>query len=80
MGRTACTEPQCLYKGALYLFICTCKLYTKTRNWTGNTRGRHELRVSNDMMLKGYKHIQNTVVHSRNAKDLSFWILNRVKW
>jgi hypothetical protein len=22
MGRTACTEPQCLYKGALYLFIC----------------------------------------------------------
>ena len=20
MGRTACTEPQCLYKGALYLF------------------------------------------------------------
>ena len=21
MGRTACTEPQCLYKGALYLFI-----------------------------------------------------------
>jgi hypothetical protein len=22
MGRTACTEPQCLYKGALYLFYC----------------------------------------------------------
>jgi len=21
MGRTACTEPQCLYKGALYLLI-----------------------------------------------------------
>ena len=21
MGRTACTEPQCLYKGDLYLFI-----------------------------------------------------------
>ena len=20
MGRTACTEPQCVYKGALYLF------------------------------------------------------------
>ena len=20
MGRTACTEPQCLYKGALYLY------------------------------------------------------------
>ena len=23
MGRTACTEPQCLYKGALYLFFLT---------------------------------------------------------
>jgi len=21
MGRTACTEPECLYKGALYLYI-----------------------------------------------------------
>jgi len=21
VGRTACTEPQCLYKGALYLFL-----------------------------------------------------------
>ena len=23
MGRTACTEPQCLYKGALYLYQTT---------------------------------------------------------
>jgi len=23
MGRTACTEPQCLYKGTLYLFTYT---------------------------------------------------------
>ena len=23
MGRTACTEPQCLYKGALYLYLFT---------------------------------------------------------
>ena len=23
MGRTACTEPQCLYKGALYLYIAS---------------------------------------------------------
>ena len=27
MGRTACTEPQCLYKGALYLTYCkSCSL------------------------------------------------------
>ena len=24
MGRTACTEPQCLYKGVLYLYITYC--------------------------------------------------------
>jgi len=23
MGRTACTEPQCLYKGTLYLYLLT---------------------------------------------------------
>jgi hypothetical protein len=22
MGRTACTEPQCLYKSAVYLYLC----------------------------------------------------------
>ena len=29
MGRTACTEPQCLYKGALYIYLylyCTLRL------------------------------------------------------
>ena len=26
MGRTTCTEPQCLYKGALYLYL-TVELY-----------------------------------------------------
>jgi len=26
MGRTACTEPQCLYKGALYLYLTYIRL------------------------------------------------------
>ena len=26
MGRTACTEPQCLYKGALYLYLYSCEV------------------------------------------------------
>jgi hypothetical protein len=26
MGRTACTEPQCLYKGALYLYLSSVGL------------------------------------------------------
>jgi len=28
MGRTACTEPECLYKGALYLYVLS--VYTIT--------------------------------------------------
>ena len=37
MGRTACTEPQCLYKAALYLYltlpygISTATVVTRTR-------------------------------------------------
>jgi len=29
MGRTACTEPQCLYKGALYLFFCVYLIHSQ---------------------------------------------------
>jgi hypothetical protein len=37
MGRTACTEPQCLYKGALYLtFYITCLI----RDFEGTYFGR----------------------------------------
>jgi len=31
MGRTACTEPQYLYKGALYIFF----YLSVSDNWTG---------------------------------------------
>ena len=39
MGRTACTEPQCLYKGALYLY------YTRPEPlwWDGVGCDRHAL-------------------------------------
>jgi len=33
MGRTACTEPQCLYKGALYLFFTYWISYTSSIIW-----------------------------------------------
>jgi hypothetical protein len=36
MGRTACTEPQCLYKGALYLYITLC---LQTSYYTCSTNG-----------------------------------------
>ena len=33
MGRTACTEPQCLYKGALYLYWNTVRYFRLSRRW-----------------------------------------------
>ena len=32
MGRTACTEPQCLYKGDLYIYLYFIALEKKSRN------------------------------------------------
>ena len=39
MDRTACTEPQCLYKGALYLFMYGWKTWFLTLTWK-NTKGQ----------------------------------------
>ena len=38
MGRTACTEPQCLYKGALYPFVTwfISHLEMESSRWMGN--------------------------------------------
>jgi len=35
MGRTACTEPQCLYKGALYLYLLTPEVRVHLEKLTG---------------------------------------------
>jgi len=32
MGRTTCTEPQCLYKGALYLYLYLHTALTRKTN------------------------------------------------
>ena len=34
MRRMACTEPQCLYKSALYLYLCTVEKKTSRKNLT----------------------------------------------
>jgi len=48
MGRTACTEPQCLYKGALYLYLICI-----TSHWKNLTSERaEETGPKIDIMLK----------------------------
>jgi hypothetical protein len=41
MGRAACTEPQCLYKGALYLYLyLSCQLLTRLASKNNHDAGR----------------------------------------
>ena len=44
MGRTACTEPQYLYKGALYLYLyITFRFYHKNTSWNFLLRYRGQM-------------------------------------
>jgi len=58
MGRTACTEPQCLYKGALYhfTFLLCISGYTSS-----NSRNTEE--VGNDLEGSGPDLIELTYRH-----------------
>ena len=40
MGCTACTEPQCLYKGALYLSTFICRVRRAVEKAFGNLAAR----------------------------------------
>ena len=59
MGRTACTEPQCLYKGAIYLYLITVKVKGHKKLHKIHFCGKHfnahklqgvKLRYSNDLI------------------------------
>ena len=43
MGRTACTEPQCLYKGALYLGTMGTESFLGVKSGRGVTLTPHPL-------------------------------------
>ena len=44
MGRTACTEPQCLYKGALYLYLYCINNYGE--RWKNKTVGAENYKIA----------------------------------
>ena len=47
MGRTDCTEPQCLYKGALYLLILHIELIRSViqRSYYRNSRNEKKNKI-----------------------------------
>ena len=53
MGRTACTEPQCLYKGDLYLYLYKIDL----KLWTlCDTNNVYVLKITQNMKIKTYEY------------------------
>jgi hypothetical protein len=43
MGRTACTETQCLYKGAIYFMILKTPLHQERRKGLGTEQNPEEI-------------------------------------
>ena len=60
MGRTACTEPQCLYKGALYFFYVHSALEIR----------QSALEIVHDLHNKYEKHTQN-VDHKTSGEEIA---------
>jgi len=52
MGRTACTEPQCLYKGALYLYL----YLLNTALFYRNSRQHHVTNKISALIIMKYAH------------------------
>jgi flagellar biosynthesis protein FliQ len=69
MGRTACTEPQCLYKGALYLFYlyltnCMQPSPSSKKN-TSRSSGSWEI-----IRILWYQNLHHSI---QTASHLFFW-------
>jgi hypothetical protein len=59
MGRTACTEPQCLYKGDLYLYLFTYFFHTNLSFQSNKKSQLHfsKFAVTNHVGLKTWAYI-----------------------
>jgi len=70
MGRTACTEPQCLYKGALYLYHSFWKPYpgSKSNDWKFST---WPFSVRN---APGFSPVTVSLRHGRMSYHTWLWI------
>jgi len=79
MGRTACTEPQCLYKGALYRYLYLS--YSLLRLYSVNNVKRHrsipvahwwaEVLLTNTQLR-----VRNSPCHFLSSCALSFGLLS----
>ena len=71
MGRTACTEPQCLYKGALVLFYFYW-LHVCPSAWNDSaTTGRIFIKFDILVFFESVEHIQ---VELRSEKNYGYFI------
>jgi len=55
MGRTACTEPQCVYKGALYLYLYLTFAFVTLNVFTTKQIHRERWYVKNEVSYSELK-------------------------
>jgi len=70
MGHTACTEPQCLYKGAFYLYLF---IHVNSPKYCGrNSTWIHKLMVSvgnKEELSQKYKELFVRIYNTRDKTD-----------
>jgi hypothetical protein len=69
MGRTACTEPQCLYKGALYTYLQHRGQQRATRNHS-----------SSNFLIRVPDIVRTTLISTLYAKELNAKIISPRRW
>jgi len=81
MGRTACTEPQCLYKGDLYLYLYITRDLTCLRNqnkksllFVKNLKTKKEIVPSKDEVSNPHPIYQNRTERLTIRQDIHIFV------
>ena len=69
MGRTACTQPQCLYKGALYLLLQKILDKVKKKNVYKMLIGDMNARVGNSKIINTVGTYREATLHNNGKKN-----------
>jgi len=73
MVRTACTEPQCLYKGVLYLYLYTIRMVQVNQDGL-------ELHVAYQILVMMLIYWAGVYILQRKTQKLYYLLVGRLDW
>jgi hypothetical protein len=74
MARTACTEPQCLYKGALYLHLFTLIYFVKFVIFFNSLQ--YQIKVQILRCIKHFSNYTNEMYNIYSLHIFNVWLLH----